>query len=466
MHADLNAFAEWGFGVLAGQGTPYLPNWHIDAMNHHLALCAQGKITRLLITVPPRYLKSHCASICFPAWVMGRNPTAKLMCVSYGDRPTLEFAANTRALMRAQDYIQAFPNTALADSSTDMLRTTAGGYRMATSVTGAATGFGCDYLIVDDLTKAGATSAERKKAIEAFQTAFLSRLNNKRTGVVIVVAQRTHIDDLPGFLLSQPGWTHLDLPAITAKDAYIDIGQPRPFLRKRDSILHAAREDAETLNKIREDLGDAIFAAQYLGKRGAPQGAAFRVKWFPRYDNMYPLGRYDHRVFVIDTAFTAATTSDYSVCSIYGVWGDMSDLLHVSRERSDYEDLTKRIGGLMEEYKPSQVYIEASANGHALYDSLRKKYGAGINRVSSGGLSKEERAARVIEYLKSGKIRLPKKAPWLSEWENEVFSFPSSMYDDQVDALVYFAWRAKIGFRNCAAIEWVRTPPPGRLFSY
>jgi predicted phage terminase large subunit-like protein len=465
MHADLNVFAEWGFGVLAGQDAPYLPNWHIEAMNHHLTLCAQGQITRLLITVPPRYLKSHCASICFPGWVLDRKPAAKLMCVSYGDKPTLEFAANTRSLMRTEDYRRAFPHTVLADSAVDMLRTSAGGQRMATSVTGAATGFGCDYLIIDDLTKAGATSAERLKAIEAFQTQFLSRLNDKKTGVVIVVAQRTHIDDLPGFLLAQSGWVHLDLPAIASKDALVDIGQPRRLLRKSGHILHPAREDAETLTKIRQDLGEAVFAAQYLNKPGAPQGAAFRAKWFPRYAEPYWLGRYEHRVFVIDTAFTAATTSDYSVCAVYGVWGENTHLLDVWRERVDFDDLTKRVHAMIDSYKPTHIFVEMSANGVPLYQQLRKKYERGVHAIGSN-LSKQDRAARVIAYLQSGKIMFPQKAPWLATWENETFSFPSSVYDDQVDTLIYFAAEAQRGFDRRSQIEWFRRPPPGRLFSY
>jgi len=141
MHADLNVLAEWGHGVLAGESTPFLSNWHIEAINRHLALCAERKITRLLITVAPRYFKSHCASVCFPAWILGLDPKTKLMCVSYGEKPAVEFATQSRALMQTHDYRDAFPGTVLQDSAVDMIRTTAGGYRMATSVTGVATGF-------------------------------------------------------------------------------------------------------------------------------------------------------------------------------------------------------------------------------------------------------------------------------------------------------------------------------------
>ena len=39
-------------------GQPYLPNWHIEAIAWHLAQCLTGEINRLIITLPPRSLKS------------------------------------------------------------------------------------------------------------------------------------------------------------------------------------------------------------------------------------------------------------------------------------------------------------------------------------------------------------------------------------------------------------------------
>ena len=156
VHEYFSVFIEWSFHNNLGQDAPFLGNFHIEAIAHALEQCFIGACHRLLIIVPPRYLKSFCTTTCFPAWLLGRDPTKKIMCVSYGDKPTVEFATGTRNLMMAPDYQLAFPDTRFADNSPiDMLRTTAGGHRMATSVSGAATGFGCDFLIVDDLTKAG-----------------------------------------------------------------------------------------------------------------------------------------------------------------------------------------------------------------------------------------------------------------------------------------------------------------------
>jgi hypothetical protein len=51
--------------------TPYLPNWHIDAIAWHLQQVAAGELRRLIITLPPRHLKSLCASVALPAWLSG-----------------------------------------------------------------------------------------------------------------------------------------------------------------------------------------------------------------------------------------------------------------------------------------------------------------------------------------------------------------------------------------------------------
>src|SRR6478609_3590124 len=79
---DLSAFSQRAFDHL-NRGTPYLHNWHLELLAAKLEACRRGRITRLIICVPPRSLKSHCASVALPAWWLGHDPTAQLLCVSY-----------------------------------------------------------------------------------------------------------------------------------------------------------------------------------------------------------------------------------------------------------------------------------------------------------------------------------------------------------------------------------------------
>jgi hypothetical protein len=80
---DFGSFTEKCFRSL-NPGTEFLPNWHIDAMAHHLELVRLGKIKRLIINVPPRTLKSLTSSVAYPAFVLGHGPTKRLIVVSYG----------------------------------------------------------------------------------------------------------------------------------------------------------------------------------------------------------------------------------------------------------------------------------------------------------------------------------------------------------------------------------------------
>ena len=71
---DFRSFIQYVFGVLR-PGIEFRPNWHIDAMAYKLSQVAKGDVKRLIITVPPRNLKSICASVALPAWFLGHHPS-------------------------------------------------------------------------------------------------------------------------------------------------------------------------------------------------------------------------------------------------------------------------------------------------------------------------------------------------------------------------------------------------------
>jgi len=81
LRTDLRFFIRKVFATVC-PGEPYVHNWHIEAIAWRLEQCFMGKIKRLLITLPPRNLKSICASVAFPAWVLGRNPSQRIICAS------------------------------------------------------------------------------------------------------------------------------------------------------------------------------------------------------------------------------------------------------------------------------------------------------------------------------------------------------------------------------------------------
>ena len=150
---DLTTFIHRTFKTVAPAQT-YHGNWHIKAMAHYLGLCASGKIKRLLITLPPRHLKSICASVAFPAWVLGHDPSKRIICASYSADLASKHAHDCRIVMEANWYQRIFPYTRISKKNAEMdFRTTRHGYRYSTSIGGTLTGRGGNILIIDDPLK-------------------------------------------------------------------------------------------------------------------------------------------------------------------------------------------------------------------------------------------------------------------------------------------------------------------------
>src|SRR5437899_11704115 len=96
LRSDLGYFAERCFYDLNPQAA-FLTNWHIEVIAAKLAAVREGKIRRLIINLPPRHLKSLLASIAFPAWCLGHDPSAQILCVSYAQELADKLARDCRS---------------------------------------------------------------------------------------------------------------------------------------------------------------------------------------------------------------------------------------------------------------------------------------------------------------------------------------------------------------------------------
>lgn len=79
---DLYAFMQKAFYEIDGS-QEFKGNWHLELICDKLQQCLDGKIKRLIINIPPRNLKSHIASITFPAYILGHSPSERIICASY-----------------------------------------------------------------------------------------------------------------------------------------------------------------------------------------------------------------------------------------------------------------------------------------------------------------------------------------------------------------------------------------------
>jgi hypothetical protein len=108
LRSDLYSLVQASFPIVSGGGG-FLSNWHIDAMCHELSQVIEGKTRRLIITVPPRSLKSICASVCLPAFFLGHDPARRIICVSYSEALARKHANDCRALMRSESLPRRIP---------------------------------------------------------------------------------------------------------------------------------------------------------------------------------------------------------------------------------------------------------------------------------------------------------------------------------------------------------------------
>ena len=204
---DFLTFAERCFHEL-NPGTPFIYGQYLELLAAKLEAVREGRIRRLIINIPPRYLKSLLGSVALPAWWLGHSPSAQIICASYGQELSEKLSRDCLKVM-ASAWYQSLFSTRLSKSrqAASEFATVQGGCRLATSVGGVLTGRGGEVLIVDDPLKPDeALSATQRNAVNAWAiNTLLSRLNDKNSGCIVVIMQRLHEDDLTGYFIRKGG---------------------------------------------------------------------------------------------------------------------------------------------------------------------------------------------------------------------------------------------------------------------
>ncbi|WP_171054510.1 phage terminase large subunit [Roseovarius arcticus] len=451
----LIAYVERAFAELR-PGVPFHYGHHIRAICHVLEQIERGEITRLIILMPPRHMKSHCASVVFPAWALGRNPSLRMICMSYGLDLAETFSRDTRRIIQS-DLSQAVFRELLLDptkASATELRTTLNGYRLATSAGGPLTGKGADILIADDISKAedAASQSRRDNVWEWFTGTAMTRLDNPKTGAVILVAQRLHVDDLPGRLIAAGGWDVLELPAIETQDRLIPLAKGANWARKTGTALLPAHMDLPEFEAKRREIGSPTFDTQYQQSPTLAGGIIVRPEWFREIPITMRRSDYEAVIQSWDPAAVPGESNDYSVCTTWGLIGNHIDLLDVYRKQVVQPDLLRDAQLLGKKWSPKLLIVEAVGAGRGVYDHLRRNCSYGV-RPLIPRQGKVERLSIQSPKIEAGLVRLPQSAPWKEAFLNEVVAFPNGKYDDQVDSMsqALFALDRQLGeLRHCS----------------
>lgn len=436
---DFTSFIERSFYEL-NPGTKLLMSWYIEVMAAKLEECRQGKIKRLIINLPPRYLKSHCTSVAFVAWLLGYQPSLQIICASYGQELADKLARDCRNIITSAWYKMLFGTRLNPERlAVNDFMTTRKGFRMATSVGGVLTGRGADYIIIDDPLKPDEALSEirRKGVKEWYDHSLLSRLNSKENGCIIITMQRLHQDDLVGHVLEQEGWEVLSFPAIAEEDEHYAIHTlfgTRHFRRKAGDALHPERESLETLSGMRKTMGEYPFVSQYQ-QAPAPQGGAMvKKEWLKYYVPEERPAKFERIVQSWDTANKAGELNDYSVCTTWGEKDKHYYLVGVYRRRMEYSDLKRAVREQARFYNADIILIEDKASGTQLIQELRNESFSSIHAYEPAACDKIMRFHTQTDLFETGRVLLPTDAHWLGDYIHEIITFPGSKHDDQVDS--------------------------------
>jgi hypothetical protein len=375
---DFRAFIHKVFATLT-PGQTYIPTWHVEAITLQLERVRRGEVRRLIINMPPRSLKSIAASVALPAFVLGHDPTRRIICVSYSGDLAKKHSNDFRAVLESSWYRSTFANTRIGPfkNSETEIELTARGFRLATSVGGTLTGRGGDIVIIDDPLKPDDALSETKRsaANQWFTNTLLSRLDDKRTGAIVVVMQRVHVDDLTGFLLGQSDeWEVLSLPAIAEADEIIPLSAKCDYRRKAGEALSPEREPLNVLEALKLQIGSDAFSAQYQQSPAPPGGAMVKRHWVKRYGELPPASG---RLFTLrswDTASKGGPDNDWSVCTTWIVSRKkLWYLIDVWRQRVDYPALKATVQSLAKKWVARRILVEDTGAGTSLVQELRRQ---------------------------------------------------------------------------------------------
>lgn len=418
---------------------------------------ADGKLTRLLVQVPPRHGKSELCKL-FAGYYLLRHQDRFVGVSSY----SMDLAATFSRAARSY-YGEAGGKFNPASQSVQFWETEAKGGCWAAGSGGSITGKGAHCAILDDPVK-GREEAESPAYIQKLHDWYKSTLRtriNPESGSIVIVQTRWSQTDAIGLCLDleqnapeafREGWHIIDLPALyepwemrpTIPDC---VTVEEDWRTRPGEALCPERYNENALGQIRAAIGSREFGALYQQNPVATDAAIFKPSWW-RYRSMEDVN-YVRKILSVDCAFTASATSDFVAIAVLGEREDSTyDVIDLVNERIDVIGTMAAIKAQAQRHNPQAVLIEAAANGHAVVQMMRKKL-PNILPIKPDK-SKIARASGAAPLIEAGSVFLPVQAHWLNFVLDQFATFPVGKNDDAVDAITQ-------------GLNWLRDRTPQRL---
>ena len=347
----------------------------------------EGKESVLLVNLPPRFGKSRTLSL-FCAWLLGQNPAYKMISGSYNETLSASFAKMVRNRIGERKlteeqliYADIFPQTRLAkgDAAAHFWRLSGQHATfLATSPTGTATGFGCDFLLVDDLIK-NAWEANHKQTLQNhwdwFCNTMLSRL--EEGGKTIFLMTRWATDDLCGQMLRH-----------CQKQALPYLHFTLPAQKEDGSMLCKEILSAQSWRQKKALLAPEIFAANYQQQPVNRTGSLYEQ--FLTYDTLPPCQ--EVRVY----ADLADSGRDWFCAICFGVCQKEAYVLDIIYTQEPMEKTEALFAAMLHRYGVAWARLEANFAGTAFARNVRRileeQYGGCFCRVQPFHQSRNKEA--------------------------------------------------------------------------
>lgn len=444
-------FVRHAYNVVEGGNLVFEP--FLRSVCFELQELIEGRSARLLINMPPRHLKSFCIAVALPAFALGQAPDLDIVVATYNQELGREHTDKFLRLVRSRFYRACFPKMSFSEMRIENARTRGGGGRRPVTVGGALTGMGADIMVLDDLIKAQDVehSAIREDVHRFYRETALTRINDPRTGRIVIAQQRLHANDISSELAERGVFRHLSLASIVPRDQSLRLYEGRTHLLRAGDLLSPDRFPQNVLDDLRSEMGVQAFSAQFL-QDPLPPGAMLidtrRLAWV---NAPCPIEEVQYVVQSIDTAVTKTDRSDFSVIMTFGWTGHRWLILNIIRERIDFPRLKQVVIEQAKTWRADLVLIEDVHIGNALWHEVHENLRAAITIWPDG--SKEERLSASTEALYSGRIAIPEAESWSQLLRDELRGFPGGRHDDMVDALTQF-------------VGWQRDVTIGRLIDH
>jgi predicted phage terminase large subunit-like protein len=428
------------------------PSYELDAchrlMIDYLGKLIRGEIRKLAVITPPRIGKTLLGNIMVPAFVLGRDPTERIISVSYGSELSETWGRRVRNSIGDPTFREIFPGCQLSADSAAAYRfeTTRSGEYSAVGRGGPVTGKGASLLILDDLIKDASEANSEvtcRSTIDWIQNVAFTRLTP--TGRVLAIGTRWSDRDPMGWILQQAGWTVLHLPALAMAND--------PLGREPGEALWPSQFPVHVLEQIKRDIGGRNFETLYMGNTSAAGGTIFKREWFQRYQQRPE--KFSRIIQSWDTSFKTGATNDYSVGVTVGVTQTGFYLLNLVRGKWEFPELKRQFALQADMWRPSEILIEDRASGQSLNQELKLATNYPVIPIKADR-DKETRASATTGYYESSRVLFPADAPWVADLEDELASFPGGLHDDQVDALSQALNRLRGSGDDLTLVNWMR----------